>query len=196
MLSVELWPLSVETGNLTNGTLTNRTEPSASSPKRIKMHSLFRSFSWLLFCSLSLAETYPTCGDCWCVPDDNGTAACPLWQPQTDFANSTIETYSAQKPVNKYILSCNPYKDSTCTTTPAQTLLDVDTAVCGYLYETDVDGTKSCSQYSMVTYANRNDLIAAGAVITHEGSCGLCSTTQDLAVYLSKRSAFVTTNRC
>lgn len=150
------------------------------------MHFLTAPIAWLLSSSLVMSETYPTCGDCWCISDDNGTAACPLWQPQTDFANSTIAAYSAQQPVKKYTLNCNPYKDSLCTTTPAQTMLDVDTAVCGYVYSTNSDGSESCSQYSMVTYATRDDLIAAGAVITHEGSCGLCSTTQDLAVYLSK----------
>jgi len=150
------------------------------------MYFVVGSVIWLLSLSLGLAETYPTCGDCWCVPGDNGTAACPIWQPQTEFANSTISAYNDQQPVNKYTLDCNPYKDSLCTTTPAQTLLDVDTAVCGYVYTTNISGSLSCSQYSMVTYASREDLIAAGAVITHEGSCGLCSTTQDVAVYLSE----------
>jgi hypothetical protein len=85
-----------------------------------------------------------------------------------------------------FSLSCNPYENETCTTTPPQTFLDSDTAVCGYVYTTLPDGSQSCSEYSMVTYESRADLIKAGAIITHEGSCGLCSTTQDLAVYLSK----------
>ncbi len=77
------------------------------------MYFVVGSVIGLLSLSLSLAETYPTCGDCWCVPDDNGTAPCPPWQPETDFANSTISAYNSQQPANKYALSCNPYKDPT-----------------------------------------------------------------------------------
>jgi len=151
-----------------------------------QMNLIVAAVFFVLSGSVVSAESYPTCGDCWCVPDNNGEAPCPLWTPQTTFANATINAYKAQKPAQIYSLNCNPYKDSKCTTTPAQTYLDVPSAVCGYVYTTGVDSTMSCSQYSMVTYETRDDLIAAGAIITHEGSCGLCSTTQDLAIYLSK----------
>jgi hypothetical protein len=143
------------------------------------------------------SDSYPTCGDCWCIPANNGSAPCPkYWQPQTEFSNSSIETYRSQIPVNPYTLSCNPYKDSSCTTTPPQTYLNTDTAVCGYVYEINADGSKSCSSYSMVTYQSREELMNAGAIITHEGSCGLCSTTQDLAVYLSKRLFLCSSATC
>lgn len=133
------------------------------------------------------ADTYPTCGDCWCVPAQNGTAPCPpLWQPQTEFSSASINNYKAQQPSEIYSLDCNPYDDSTCTTTPVQQFLESDSAACGFLYANLEDGSRSCSQYSIVTYNTRKDLIDAGAVITHEGSCGLCSTAQDLAIYLSK----------
>ena len=132
-------------------------------------------------------DTYPMCGDCWCIPAENGTAPCPkYWQPQTEFSSASINTYLKQIPNEIYTLNCNPYKDSTCMTAPMQDYLDSDAAVCGYVYNNLEDGSKSCSQYSMVTYNNRSDLMKAGAIITHEGSCGLCSTTQDLAIYLSK----------
>ncbi len=84
-----------------------------------------------------------------------------------------------------YTLSCNPYENPDCTTTPAQTMLDVDTAVCAYSY-VDKNGSPSCTNYSMITYASRQDAEAAKSVVTHEGACGLCSTTIDLALYLSK----------
>ena len=61
-------------------------------------------------------------------------------------------------------------------------MLDVDEVVCAYLY-TDKD---TCNEYSMITYPNRQEAIDANAKITHTGSCGLCSTTQDLALYLTQ----------
>jgi hypothetical protein len=37
--------------------------------------------------------------------------------------------------------------------------------------------------YVLVTYDSEEDARAAGAFITHERACGLCSTLQDLAIY-------------
>lgn len=134
--------------------------------------------------SLAYAEDFPTCGDCWCSTDDNGTGPCPDWAPQTSFSNETISVYLSQKPSSIFTLNCNPYSDSTCSTVPAQSELDNDEAVCAYVYPFS-DGQTSCSSYSMVTFASRAAAESAGAVVTHLGSCGLCSTTQDLAIYLS-----------
>jgi hypothetical protein len=130
--------------------------------------------------SLCKAESYPTCGDCWCVPPSDGLGECPTWIPQTTFDNSVIDAYAAQIPTSWFKLDCNPYDNSTCTTTPTQSYLDDDEAVCGFLYH-DID----CGSYDIITYSSRMDAIKAGAMITHTGSCGLCSTTQDLSIYLS-----------
>lgn len=51
--------------------------------------------------------------------------------------------------------------------------------VCGVVLE--APGSKN---YSLVTYANRDEAEYAGAHITHVGPCGLCSTLQDLGVYM------------
>ncbi|KAJ1406629.1 hypothetical protein B484DRAFT_319705, partial [Ochromonadaceae sp. CCMP2298] len=40
--------------------------------------------------------------------------------------------------------------------------------------------------YSMETFSSRADAERVGAVLTHEGSCGLCSTAQDLSIYLAQ----------
>ena len=141
---------------------------------------------WL---SVVIAEEYPTCGTCWCVPDNNGTASCPTdWQPATTFSPIVISSYLQQKPASIYRLNCNPYQDETCTTTPVQSHLNEDDAVCAYKYPTLSDDSQACSGYQMITYANQEDALADQAVLTHKGSCGLCSTTQDLAIYLSKLS--------
>lgn len=138
--------------------------------------------------STSLSTTYPTCGDCFCVPALDGRAPCPqYWSPQTDFANSTIGAYMQMVPLQIYTLSCNPYEDSSCQTTPPQTETESDSAVCAYKFPTDDDThAMSCSTYSMVTYPSREAAEQDRAILTHEGSCGLCSTTQDLAIYLSE----------
>jgi hypothetical protein len=123
--------------------------------------------------------------DCWCIPGGNGTDPCPLYSPQTTFAEDTVNTYLQQRPSSIYTLSCNPYKDATCTTSPAQVYLNVSTAVCGLVYPIDgTTGTTSCSTYDIRTFSSREEAFSENAVITHEGSCGLCSTAQDLALYL------------
>lgn len=51
--------------------------------------------------------------------------------------------------------------------------------VCGMLPETP--GGK---RYTLVTYASEHDAREAGAFVTHFGACGLCSSLQDLSVYM------------
>jgi hypothetical protein len=42
------------------------------------------------------------------------------------------------------------------------------------------------TSYRLQTFASRADAEAAGAVPTHAGACGLCSTLEDLALYIEK----------
>ena len=37
----------------------------------------------------------------------------------------------------------------------------------------------------MVTYENEDAALKAGDFVTHTGSCGLCSTKQDLSIYMA-----------
>lgn len=143
----------------------------------------------VFLCVISISaennSTYGTCGDCWCVADNGGLDACPSPAPQTVFSDSVVKIYQQQVPSSIFTLACNPYKVSDCTTIPAQTMLDLDDAVCAYKYP-DIDGGdgKPCSAYAMATYASSSAALADGAILTHAGSCGLCSTTQDLSIYL------------
>lgn len=132
-------------------------------------------------------ESFPTCGDCWCVPGNNGADPCPYSEkPPTEFSTETVQAFLGQTALNPYGLYCNPYKESTCQTSPPQLYMDTDSAVCAFVYPQNPDGSTSCSSYYLQTYRSRDDAYAAGAFITHEGSCGLCSTSIDLAIYLSK----------
>ena len=151
------------------------------------MVSFVEMLAFIAMCNLlgiSFANEYPSCGDCWCVPENEGTAPCPIWQPPSNYSASTLSVYSRLSPIAYYALSCNPYLDSNCKTTPEQSYIDSEDAVCAYLYPTS-NGT-TCSNYSMVTYSTREEALRAGAAVTHKGSCGLCSTTQDLAMYLTQ----------
>ena len=52
--------------------------------------------------------------------------------------------------------------------------------VCAFKYSTD-----DCGEYSMISYENAEAAVSDGAVVSHTGTCGLCSTAQDLATYMS-----------
>ena len=64
-------------------------------------------------------------------------------------------------------------------------------AVCG-LHYTDT----SCSSYKLQSYANSSQAEAAGAFVTHFGECGVCSTMQDLSVYLEFADLTTFGSRC
>lgn len=137
---------------------------------------------------MSDVQTFPWCGACWCQNE----TACPYnLQPTNVWPNSTIEFYTSQKPTFLYELSCDPYEDSACETTPPQAVIppDVDPSevVCAYKY-TVPRIRPSCGslQYTMVTYNSVTDAEKDGAYPTHYGRCGTCSSTRDLALYLSK----------
>lgn len=114
--------------------------------------------------------------------------------PSSSFSSATIAAYLQQTPNSIFTLTCNPYADTSCLTTPVQVMLDVEDAVCAYKYVLLPDGTTSCGQYVMVTYPSTAAALEDNGILTHSGSCGLCSTTQDLAVYLSKSRTHIHTH--
>jgi len=139
-------------------------------------------------------DVFPVCGGCWCVPDDGGTAVCPSSKPQTIYDDATITGFDNKVPQFIYSLDCNPYEDTNCTTSPKQDFLDLGTeAVCAFVYLENGD----CSLYNLTTFSSRSsfdsDPRGMHSLLTHEGSCGLCSTAQDLAVYL--REDFTTAGK-
>jgi hypothetical protein len=100
-----------------------------------------------------------------------------------------ISTYKQQLPNSIYKLSCNPYKTANCETTPTQSFLDQgDNAVCGYIFPEigNKSSASNCLNYEILSFNSAREAENSGAIITHAGSCGLCSSTQDLASYLSK----------
>lgn len=145
-------------------------------------------FLFFLVCCSS--DSYPFCGDCFCIPSNNGIDPCPYQDmPETSFSDLAVSIYQNQRALETYSLDCNPYTNASCTTSPPQTLLDSNTTVCALKYaknKWNLLDNPSCTDYAMVTYSSRQAAQNDGAFVTHEGSCGLCSTTVDLALYLTQ----------
>lgn len=136
----------------------------------------------------------PVCDDCWCV---RGTGEqCPAWTPENiskdprgqsaaDYTYADLSqkvkffTGLIQDEDNVMTLDCDPYANSKCETTPPQAQKE-DGQVCAYKYNKTSPG-----KYSMITYSSEEKAKAEDAFITHHGKCGVCSTAQDLAVYMN-----------
>lgn len=158
------------------------------------------------------------CGDCHCVVGSGMGASCPTEKPKTatNYTVATIETLKRQRPLNPFNLTCDPYDNNNCALEPPQDdTIDLgDSAVCGLIYSFPMSqigeifnaGTyknaanELCpdapNEYLMVSYNNKEAALADGAVITHLGACGACSTTQDLAVYLTTPDLHTASKQC
>jgi hypothetical protein len=175
-----------------------------------------RIFKWLIIISLILAvlvgvglaiwiyvlrdeqeAELASCGDCHCIPGDHNV--CPR-APPTDFPEDLIASLEAQTALNPYTLDCDPYVDNyvnedtqvLCETNPPQIYTELkENAVCGIHYQ-----DTNCSLYELKTYPSWEDATDAGAFVTHLGSCGVCSTTQDLAAYMSTFDLTSATTNC
>ena len=55
---------------------------------------------------------------------------------------------------------------------------------------------ESANTYRLQTFADLDDLLDAGAMPTHRGRCGLCSTLQDLAVYMESNDLTQPVRQC
>ncbi len=64
-------------------------------------------------------------------------------------------------------------------------------------HENDVDSAVThIIVFRLTTLASREDAVARGLLITHEGACGTCSTFQDLVVYITKPDLAEVGTRC
>ena len=145
------------------------------------------------------------CGDCYCAPQEGET--CPVefsTAGQFVYTDETISKFRNLQPSFTYDIEptedgkdCDPYKqddESKCVISPSIPPIH-DGQVCAFKYHYDdpevFDSRKRkdleiCpDSYSPITYDNRTEAEKDGSFITHEGRCGLCSTAQDLAAYIS-----------
>jgi hypothetical protein len=132
------------------------------------------------------ASVVAYCGDCHCINGDNPCPDGGDQIPQTDFSADVVNQFKSLQVTNPYTLSCNPYNDTECDTTPPQILTELgDDAVCGIKYSTTTLDEMSCPiEYGLMSYQSETAANADGAFPTHWGACGVCSTAHDLAVYI------------
>lgn len=139
----------------------------------------------------SISSQFGKCGDCYCFPSVN--EGCPLeFQNADPYIHSMeiIDAFQHLQPVFTYSIDCNPYEEDLCDMIPpSPSNNELEGQVCAFRYHynntTNNEKNSVCPNfYEMVTFANRTEAIQNGAFVTHEGACGLCSTSQDLAVYM------------
>lgn len=148
--------------------------------------AIIGALAWYFTVFKSEEEPLASCGDCYCIVGGENGGECPSWSPQINHTN--FESYKKPKLVDAYELSCDPYSVNTCETSPSQDDQMIalgETAVCAiHFIDTSTCTASAGSEYQLVTYASQEEALAAGGFVTHLGACGLCSSLQDLAVYL------------
>ena len=159
------------------------------------------------------AYEYPTCGSCWCAPGDSECpdwepiSDYPKFYE--DIYHSQIPDFVYTIDCNPYNTTNTGDADE-CRTNPPQEYLEFgDDAVCALQYynkckmnnersplisvsshyeaTTDNihDDNKECYwSYKLQSYPSWEEAETDGAFVTHIGSCGVCSTTWDLAGYM------------
>lgn len=143
-----------------------------------------------------LAAIIPTCGDCFCVPGEG--EECPGPNPEKSFnlVGDQLE-FLNQDAENPYSLECSPYTGPECQTTPPQEFLELGTtAVCGLQYLVPASSRLCSRRYMVQSYPSREEAEADGAIVTHVGSCGVCSTTKDLAAFMSVKDITPAISKC
>jgi hypothetical protein len=114
---------------------------------------------------LSADDCRPWCGAC-----DVGMA----WQRPSDAGlSSLVDDWTLVEPFSS--IDSDPYAQAAPGSAP-------DGTVCGVQ---PGDGGVLPRPYRLVTFASEGDAADAGAIVTHFGHCGVCSTLGNLAVYLS-----------
>ncbi|KAG7344804.1 hypothetical protein IV203_032335 [Nitzschia inconspicua] len=120
---------------------------------------------------------------CHCIPENQ--KKCPPSPPiPGSYEPAFIDQLRSQVALNPFQLNCNPFFNPLCQTSPPQTFTGQQGEVCGLLYDPPNEGQECSQTYSMKTYKHINKARQDGAVVTHAGACGVCSTTQDLAAFM------------
>ena len=148
------------------------------------------------------------CDNCWCIPSSD--QKCPKRVPKYNFRPKDIQFFMGLE-LDVSASSSNPCNPRN----PARNWIPVwpqpifigecpipaysEDAVCAFLYdysdistdttsEVNFEKQATCpSTYSLVTFNSYKEAkMTPGAVVTHTGWCGMCSTAKDLAVYMEK----------
>jgi hypothetical protein len=131
---------------------------------------------------------YPTCDNCHCIPDEG--EPCPFDRMSADASSTNatkrgqlIQNLRAIRHANPLELECDPYRNSSCATVPAQES-EGGACVVDYAFE-HIDACPV--SYRLRTYKGSiHDAREEGLLVTHAGACGVCSSLQDLAAYVEQ----------
>ena len=153
------------------------------------------------------ADGLPLCRGCHCTPEweeDPEQFVCPEEPPPTwQYSTEVIEALRSHVATNPMKLDCNPYEEEGCDTTPSLAKGSWgDDAVCGLIYDVPSEDTgisrSSCSltNYTIQSFQSAEEASSVNAVVTHMGPCGVCSTTQDLAAYMTHPDMVAEGRKC
>ncbi len=107
---------------------------------------------------------------------------CKGYTPR-DFSNADIQTLKEWELTSIIeLLESDPYTDE---------VPNIEDGICAIIIEDAQQKT-----YSLQSFASKEAAEAAGAILTHYGLCGMCSSLEDLAVYLEFRDLGVTVREC
>jgi hypothetical protein len=125
---------------------------------------------------LSTDDCRPWCGECdagcaWEAPGDAGLA-------------SLINDWTLVEPFSS--IDSDPYARAAPAPDPDGTVCGVQPGDAGVLPR----------PYRLLTFASERDAADAGAIVTHFGHCGVCSTLENLAVYLSHNDLGAPVREC
>lgn len=116
------------------------------------------------------------------------TAFCADCGPQgfeaREFSEAEIEQLRAwrlSEPFDE--ITDDPYLDDAPSSTPE--------SVCGFLADPEEPLT-----YRLQTFGSTEEAVAAGAEVTHGGVCGVCSTLENLAVYIQNEDLTAPVRQC
>lgn len=139
-------------------------------------------------------EEFPSCGGCYCIPDDLTKFSCPTeHEPQVEF--DYIDVLRRFKYVNPLIVVRDPYKTNNprtdCCSAPVvegsaciaefQVSTPEDSLLCPERWSYKLTTFTSGSfEDAVAHYANKTN-----AIVTHSGHCGACSSLRDLAAYMA-----------
>lgn len=141
----------------------------------------------------AVKSKFACCGGCHCIPENpyDADGGCPtVGVPNMNISRGAIERFKAMEHLNPMNLTCNPYDTQytgvPCETSPPQLHTELgDAAACGVIYDTtSLDPDQCPTRYRLESFESVGALDAAGAELTHHGACGVCSSKQDLAVYV------------
>lgn len=130
---------------------------------------------------------FRTCDGCFCIVENEGEM-CPIDPPFTNFTSiiPTLRNLTLSNPIGPDA-ACNPYTNETCALTPSQNL---GGGACVVEMQEPLTDFSSCPEswsYHLRTFSGTfEEATQQRLFVTHNGSCGACSSLQDLAVYMEQ----------